>query len=74
MTINVDTEIVASRYDAAKRINHYTIKRDGRHWSVEVPDDHLDRHGRGAGSRDRRRNHVGSLLVLAMRGKADGEK
>lgn len=74
MTINVDTEIVASRYDAAKRMNHYTIERDGHRWTVDVPDDHLDKHGRGPGSLVRRRNHVASVLVLAMRGKPDGRK
>lgn len=73
MTINIDTEIIATRYDAATKTNHYTIERGGRRWTVEVHDDHFDKLGRGIGSRQRRRTHIANRLEIAMRDKADGE-
>lgn len=65
--INLDTEIVGSRYDPITRMCSYTVARDGRKWTVSVHSDDLNRH------KQNRRNHLGHLLQQAMRGKADGE-
>jgi hypothetical protein len=70
MTINLDTEIVATRHEPKLRMTYYTIERGGRRWTIGVFADELDRHG---GNRQARRNHVGNLLHQAMQGKADGE-
>lgn len=73
MTINIDAEVVATRYDAARRVNLYTVARGGRCWTVEIPNEHFDKHGRGVGSNGRRRQHLANVLTTAMGGKADGE-
>ena len=70
MTINFDTEIVATRHDPITRTHHYTVERGGRRWTVNLHDDDLNRHG---GNKAARRNHLGNLLHQAMMGKADGE-
>lgn len=78
MTINLDTEIVATRHDPVSRMNFYTIERGGRRWTVSLHDDDLNQHGPMTDnpndpSKIRRRNHLGNLLQQAMLGKADGE-
>lgn len=70
MTINLDTEVVSSSYDIDAHMNIYTIKRDGRRWTVNIPDAAFAMHG---ASQAARRAHLGNLLTEAMRGKADGE-
>jgi hypothetical protein len=70
MTINLDTEIVSSSYDIDARMNTYTIRRDGRRWTVQIPDSAFAVH---ATNRQARAAHLGNLLTAAMRGKADGE-
>jgi hypothetical protein len=70
MTINLDTEVVSSSYDVTAHMNTYTIKRDGRRWTVNIPDTALAIHGANHAAR---RTHLGNLLTDAMRGKADGE-
>jgi hypothetical protein len=70
MTINLDTEIVATHYDPIARRNYYTIERDDRRWTVSLHDDDLAPHG---GNMQARRNHLGNMLATAMLGKADGE-
>lgn len=70
MTVAIDTEIVATRFDAANRLCHYTIERGGKRWTVNVPLDHLESH---KGNKQARRNHVGRVLEQAMMGPHDGE-
>lgn len=70
MTIFLDNEVVASRHDPVARMNHYTIERGGRRWTVSVHLDDFNRHG---GNVHARRAHLGNLLQQAMTGKADGE-
>ena len=69
--IALESEIVASRYDAKARTNHYTIARGNRRWTVAVHDDALKAHG---GNKQARRKHLENALEVAMRGKADGEE
>jgi len=70
-TINLDTEIVGTCFDPVSRKCSYTIARDGRRWTVYIHIDELNRHG---GNKKLRRDHLGKLLMDAMRGKADSEK
>ncbi len=70
MTINPESEIVASRHDPVARVFHYTIERGGRRWTVAIPEDDLNRH---KANKQARRNHLGNALNVAMMGKADGE-
>lgn len=70
MTINLDTEIVATAHDPISRMNSYTIERGGRRWTVQVHMDEFQRCGPGAQAR---RNLLGHRLMTAMQGKADGE-
>jgi len=69
--IALETEIVASRYDAKARVNYFTIERGGRRWTVGVPDGDIAKHG---GNKQARRAHLSNALEAAMRGKADGEE
>lgn len=70
-TINLDTEVVASSYDATAQTYSYTFERAGRRWTVTVPHAALAQHGPNVQAR---RNHLGNLLTEAMRGPADGER
>ena len=68
MSINLDTEIVATAFDPATGTCAYTVERDGRRWTVRVPLSQLD--GQGA-SKDARRAHLANLLTAAMQCPAD---
>ena len=70
-TINLDTEIVATRHDAAARMNYYTVLRNGRRWTIGVPSADLDRYGKHVGHKQRRANHIANLLTEKMRGEPD---
>lgn len=67
-TINIDTEIVGTRYDPAMRMNYYTIARDGRRWTAAIHTDHLAVH---KGNLEQRRTHLANALMEAMRGPPD---
>lgn len=69
MTINLDTEVVGSTYDVSAHVSTYTVLRDGRRWTVTVPDVAFAQCQNAAS----RRTLLGNLLTNAMRGKADGE-
>jgi hypothetical protein len=68
MTINLDSEIVATAFDPATQTCAYTIARDGKRWTVRVPLVHLDAHG---ASKDARRAHLANVLMAAMRDAPD---
>lgn len=72
-TINHETEIVATGFDPKTKLCSYTIERDGKRWTVEIPLDHLSKHS-GNRSRILRREHVAKALHGAMSGPHDGEK
>jgi len=75
MTIALDTEIVATRYDPLTQTNYYTIERDGNRWTVAVHDDHF--HGAAKTGSDAtkakiaRREHLAKRLRDAMLGPPD---
>jgi hypothetical protein len=69
MTLNLDSEIVATAYDPASGTCSYTLARDGRHWTVAVPLAQLEAQG---ASKEARRNHLANVLIAAMHGPSDG--
>lgn len=74
MTINLDSEIVATRYDSATGECFYTIERGGKRWTARVHLDDLNKHGPVAASAPQRRNYLAQALEEAMRGVPDDEK
>jgi hypothetical protein len=74
-TIDLDTDLVASRHDPQTRMNYYTIERGWRRWTVGVHSDDLDQLGPldDEVAKRRRCDRVTSLLELATQGVADGE-
>jgi hypothetical protein len=69
MTINLDTEIVATAFDPASDTCAYTIARDGKRWTVPVPTAHLDAHG---ARKDARRAHLANVLKRRHERRAGG--
>lgn len=70
-TINLDSEIVATRFDQPTRTCFYTIERGGKRWTVPLHIDALEKHG---ANRELRRKTLATALLQAMAGPADGEK
>jgi hypothetical protein len=63
-TINPETQIVASRYDAQNRICFYTYQHsDGSRYTVEVPIDQLHRTGNVSNNREQRRRHLAMKIL-----------
>lgn len=73
MTIALDSEIVATRFDTATRTCFYTIARNGKQWTVGIHLDQLEKHGPLPKSRQQRRVTLANALMVAMQGPADGE-
>jgi hypothetical protein len=68
MSLNLDTEIVATAYDPATETCTYTIARNGQRWTVRVPMAQLEGHG---ANKEARRAHLANLLTAAMQGLPD---
>ena len=71
MTVNLDHEVVATRFDATTRTCFYTIERDRKRWTVGVHVDEFEKHGV---NKQRRRLTLAAALNQAMLGPADGEE
>lgn len=76
MTINPETDITATRYDATTRTHYYTVERGVQRWTVAVADDEFARFGPQTGAQAktnqaRRRNYLAVKLNAAMQGAAD---
>jgi hypothetical protein len=69
MPLNLDTEIVATAYDSSSDTCAYTIARNGKRWTVQVPLAQLDAYG---ANKQARRDCLGNLLLAAMDGPPDG--
>jgi hypothetical protein len=74
MTISLDTEIVGTSFDPVTRICTYTIERDGRRWTAQIPIDHLEVHGPGQIGDQKRQMHLANVLTEKMRGPHDDMK
>ena len=70
MTVNLDTEIVATTtgIGTAGETCAYTIGRDGKRWTVRVPLAQLEAHG---ANEDARRAHLANVLTAVMQGAPD---
>ena len=71
MSVNLDSEVVATAFDPATRTCSYTIERDGKRWTVPIPLHQLEQHGNTVSGQQSRRTHLANLLEAAMRGKPD---
>lgn len=76
MTVNPETEVVASSWDRAARTHSYTIERHGKRWTVAIPDEELVQFGRTTGAhanmnKTRRRAYLAGKLEQAMQGEPD---
>ncbi len=69
MTLCLETEIVATRFDPATRMSYYTIARNGNRWTVGIHDNDWARV-----AKSQARNYLAKALEDAMRGPADREK
>jgi hypothetical protein len=66
MTINPETEIVATSHDPIARTHSYTIERNGKRWTVAIPDADFQQFGPVKGA-DAAMNHASRRKHLAMR-------
>lgn len=76
MTINPETDIVATSYDPDARTHSYTIARPDGRWTVTIPDADFRQFGPIMGAdadlnKARRRQHLASRLEQAMSGPPD---
>lgn len=66
---NLETEIVGSSHDRASRTFTYTLERNGKRWTVQIPRAHFESEpGRPAKTTEMRRQHLASCLLDAMGG------
>lgn len=70
MTIALESEIVGTGFDPVRDVYTYTIARNGKRWTVDVPAKHLDAH-KGPAGKTLRRKHVATVLEAAMNGEPD---
>ena len=62
--INLDDQIVATRYDNDKRSCFYTYQHtDGSRYTVEVSMDELAKIGTTPANRDARRRHLANKII-----------
>lgn len=76
MTINLDTELAETAWDPTTRAHTYTLERQGKRWTVTIPDEELARFGpvvgaHGKTNQARRRLYVATKLAAAMQGEPD---
>jgi hypothetical protein len=79
--IDLETHIVATRYDPLTGKCHYTLARDGKRWTFDIALAELegcgphDTRGPTAGPNDlKRRQLVLNACIVAMRGPPDAEE
>lgn len=71
ITVNVDTDIVGTKFNKTKQTCLYTVERNGKRWTAEIPLDELQRLG---GNKMARRKIVENYLATKMAGPPDDEK
>ena len=75
MTIALDTEIVATRFDPLTQTNYYTVERNGHRWTVAIHNDHFHHVAKGAAhpreASTKRRDHLARKINEAMLGQPD---
>lgn len=78
MTINLDTEVVNTAYDVRTHVHTYVLARNGKRWTVRVPDQQFARFGpvvgaQAAQNKANRRKYLATMLENAMQGDADAD-
>lgn len=68
MTIHLESQVVASKFDVATQTCHYTIERGGKRFTASVPLEDLRKH---QNNKQARRMHIANALGTAMLGKSD---
>lgn len=68
MTVHLDSEVVATRFDDVTQTCFYTIQRDDKQWTVAIPAAELNKHGP---NKVTRRNMIATALNNAMAGAPD---
>lgn len=76
MTINPETDIVATSYNPATHAHAYTIARAGKQWTITISDEEFRQFGPVMGAnaalnKGRRRQYLATRLQAAMQGSAD---
>ncbi len=77
MTFNPETEIVSSSHDPVKRFHTYVAERNGKRWTVSIPDAEFAEFGPVVGAsaavnKQARRTYLARKMTAAMDGPADG--
>lgn len=75
MTIHPEEEVQSS-YDAQTRVHTYVITRNGKKWTVDIPDADFQKFGPVLGAsaavnKMARRKHLAMRLAAAMEGPPD---
>lgn len=68
MTIHLESQVVASKFDAATQTCHYTIEQGGQRFTASVSLEDLRKH---QNNKLARRTHIANALGAAMQGKPD---
>lgn len=68
MTIHLDSEIVATKFDPLSQSCAYTIERDGKRWTAVIP---LAEFAKLGANKVAKRNLLATALNNAMQGKPD---
>lgn len=71
MTVNLDTDLVGTKFDKTKQACIYTARQGARQWTVEIP---LKELSVNAGNKILRRQTVVRYLQSAMNGPSDDER
>jgi hypothetical protein len=68
MTLHLESQVVASKFDAATQTCHYTIERDGQRFTASVALEDLRKY---QNNKQARRAHIANALTAAMHGEPD---
>lgn len=76
MTLNPETQIVASGYDAARHVHTYTVEHGGKRWTARITDTEFEQFGPALGAtaasaKQARRAYLARKMREAMDGPAD---
>lgn len=71
MPVNIDSDLVSSRFDKVRQLCIYTAKSGERRWTVEIPARELFALG---GNKTLKRQTVTRYLQSAMSGPSDDER
>lgn len=74
MTVNLHDEVVSTKFDDKRRMCIYTMHRDGRSWTIEVPLKEFEQIGMQDQRKAARQNHLRNKFLTAMKGPSDEDK